>query len=395
MSRIEWKLFLVVWLFLSLSVSQFGPRHSSMIQSILRLTSSLVDHQEITLDREIVPVVGALTPGEVRALPHQDPRRPRLSDLAHHADHYYSGMPPGLSWALIPIYLVTKPIGLIFSQMAGGIGDLTVWETKRLVLAIAAVPLLVAPLTATGAVLMLRMLAMMGLSVSAALWGAVALVWASLFVLYGTFVSHNAVGALLVFTSFYLLFTARHGPVAAGRAGETRFLASGLLAGLAVVTEYAEALPVAVLLVYCMVGLGRRSATAFALGAGMVGAVHAWYGQVAFGSIFDTPYQHRFAFLAEPRGFAHLLYPRPAAFLTLTFGPTLGFFLFMPWSLASLGACASAIRSRTRFSLEAWCIVSIGALMLLYNSSIDPEVAPYGFGPRFLMVSIPFMALAL
>jgi hypothetical protein len=393
--RIEWMIFFVVWVFLSANPSQIGPRCNCMVQSILCLTITMVDHQEIYLDSQIDPYVPRLTPDEVLHLPYSDLRRHRLADLAYNAGHYYSGMPPGLSWAAIPIYLLVKNAETLVPRSGGGMGDLNPSERKRLVLSIAMVPLLVAPLTALAAVLMFRLLLRAGARPASALWGVGAFAWGSLIMLYGTFVSHNEMGAVLLFIAFYLLFSAWDDARKSSPPSHFRVFLSGFIAGYGAITAYPEALTALMLLIYGANRLGIRRMRAFVGGLILVAIAHACYSYRAFESPIETPYAHRFVFYEAPRGFYYILFPRAKALWELTFGPVRGFFTFMPWAIASIVGAATALRKGSALRPEAWLVVSVGVLMLLFNSSLDPGLAPYGMGPRFLLGAIPFLAFGL
>ena len=391
--RLEWKIFLIVWIFLSANVSQFGPQLNTMVKSILLLSMTLVDHNQIMLDRQIDPYVPRMLPENIDNIPSQHLHL--LADLSYYAGHYYSGMPPGLSWAGVPVYIVIKSVTKLIPQTNKGFKEFAPSEITRLVLAVALTVLFVAPLTALAAVLMLRILITLGATPNNAIWGVVAFVWGSLFVLYGTFVSHNAVGALLAFVTFAIIFSEWNRAPGRKVTSPIRLFGAGLLAGLAVTTEYSEVLTIVVLLGYSCLRLGVKRSVIFMLGIGIVAALHGYYAYVAFDSAIDTPYAHRFLPIYGARGLYYLVYPHVGKIWKLCFGPVRGIFIFMPWALISCGSALMVIRLKTRFHIEAWCTLTVVVSFLLYNSSIDPHLPAYGFGARFMIGAIPFLVVGL
>ena len=294
-------------------------------------------------------------------------------DISSYHGHLYSNKAPGLAFATLPAYLVLHGLGL-----PSGVHALSLWSVL---------------LPALGLLLLVRSQAERiepGLgTVSALTLGAGTLVLP----FTGLFFAH-ALSALLGFAAFVLLWRERE--------GEQRLwmvAAAGLIAGLAVTTEYPLALPALILAGYAAVR-SRPPRRLLSYGAGLAVGVAplAGYQWWAFGSPFRTTYAGQLVHAGttgagipkdtRPPGLdgrAHV-----ALELLLSYR---GLLTLAP--VVAVAAAGVLLLYRRGNRAEAVVIASVAILLLGANSGFWGPFGGWGPGPRYLITALPFLALGL
>jgi hypothetical protein len=208
---------------------------------------------------------------------------------------------------------------------------------------------------------------------------------------FATMLFAHVLAATLLFGSFTVLFCERLRP---GRPRHWGLGAAGLLAGLAFTTEYAAALVGVVLAVYALAGVrDLRGAMdrlwPYSLGAFLGALPLALYNHWAFGSFTKVAY----AGLEEhQQGFFGIDTPDPAAAVQLLL-TSRGLLTLAPvLVMAVLGV---VLLYRRGWRAEALASGAIVLVLLLYNSGYYLPFGGEGPGPRFLLLSLPFLALGL
>jgi hypothetical protein len=297
--------------------------------------------------------------------------------------HWYSSRAPGLAYLSQPAYAGLKLVGL-----AGGdpvaVGP---YPTDR---AVWLLGVWAAALPAFLLLLLVRSVAERiepGLGTTA----AVTVGLGTLLMPFATLLFAHVLAATLIFGSFTVLFGER------GRRGGPRrwaLAAAGLLAGLAFMTEYPAALVGVVLAVYALAGvrdvrgaLGRL--WPYALGAFAGSVPLALYNKWAFGSFTKLAY----AGLEEhQQGFFGIDTPDPsvAAQLLLT---SRGLLTLAP--VLIMAAVGLVLVWRRGWRAEALACGAVPLVLLVYNSGYYLPFGGETPGPRFLILSLPFLGVGI
>jgi hypothetical protein len=201
--------------------------------------------------------------------------------------------------------------------------------------------------------------------------------------------SHQ-LAAVLAFSGFMLLYSARR---------EYHFfkvLASGLLAGFSVATEYQTAIVAGLLGVYALF-IFRRWSFWYLLGLlpgiGIIFVVN----YICFGHPLSTPYHHMINISqssALAKGFMGITYPKLGALYGILFSPSRGLFFSSPFLvIAILGFILwwRAKKARAEFLLT----LGVTLAYLWFNSSYIFWQGGWSLGPRLIIPLIPFLVFAL
>jgi len=318
-----------------------------------------------------------------RGTPRIDLFHQETCDTAYVGGHYFAAKAPGLALATLPWFEALRAFGLAprnplvaahYPVAMVALPRRALWQVG---LFGAALP---------GLVLLLLVRAVVdeitpgfGLPV-AALAGL-----GTLILPFATVYFAHVLGACLAFAAFALLFLRQ------------RALPAGLLAGLAICVDLPLGIVAAALAVYA----GRRALPHYAVGAAVgvlpLFAFNAW----AFGNPLHLSYANAVlhggrsghAVLgANSKGLFGVGVPSLHAGVELLFSPR-GLVVLSPVLLAAL---AGLWRLRGRgYRSEAHLALVIFVSFLVYNAGYYLPFGGYVPGPRFLIATIPFLALGL
>jgi hypothetical protein len=315
----------------------------------------------------------------------------QTGDRARFQGHYYSDKPPGLAFAGLPAYSLARAVARVgphplhIPAIPYHAPDLWItWCTAGLATAIAAA-------------LITRIALGWNTPPSLAILLGLAYALATPAAVYASLAYGHQITSCCVLAALALIDPSSRSPRAPGlRAG-----LAGLLAGLAVLTDF-QALPLAGLLAALILALvlTRRwtapALLAFALGAAVPAAALLAYNHACFGSFLDFGYAHhdvpRFSQVhsrANPLG---LRPPRWELLPELLAKPYRGLIPYAPATLLALpGWCAFALKKRW-----GWLAMTfLGSLLvLLVNLSYPEWTGGWSTGPRFLLPALPLLFVA-
>ena len=339
-------------------------------------------------------------------------------DLMVLEERYYAGFGPGQWMLAVPFYVALRPAleRLPGAEGTGFLGNPYSYERpkelpgKVLYLQVALVWLFLGPLTGWFFARFHQSLARR-LPPWAALAVTLACASGSVVTVFSCVYSKQWLATLLL-GAVVLRHLDDEGPLAPRRA-----LVSGLLAGLAVTVDYMAVFGAALVAVWLLVRVRSvRALVPFAAGAGLFAvflmAYHAWF----LGSPFETPYDHRTWYEEEiPFRYRGRLWrtseildkervvgvnalPSAEAVVGLSVSRFKGLFFFSSFLVLGLvGHAAGVLRGRGR----ATALLGLGTFGVYFwlNASLNGE--PYWsgwppfFGPRYLLYTVPLLALGV
>jgi hypothetical protein len=290
------------------------------------------------------------------------------NDVVRARGHVYSNKAPGLALVVLPAFVVLDAVGAVSDT-----------DPTRVLWALG---LLGAVAPAVGLVLLCqwagdRVAPGFGLAAGVTLAaGTLVLPFATLFL------SH-VLSAFFVFAAFTLLWRSR------SRA-ESRlpFIGAGLLAGLAVVTEYPNVLAAAVLGAYAVAGVEKaRRGVSFAAGA-LVGVLPlVAYNTWAFRSPFSVSY-------LSSQGPKEDYFDPPSAHVALELLFSFpGLLVLSP--VLVCGVVGLVLMYRQGQRAEVLVAATLSALYLVYNAGFYSPFGGFSPGPRYLITVLPFLCFPL
>jgi hypothetical protein len=297
-----------------------------------------------------------------------------LFDRALYNGHTYSDKAPGMSFFAVPGYEFARVIGVAKAPVDWeSEGDASLWLVRVLSSGV----LFLCSVFVVGR-LAERLVAGTG-ALTAATFGVATLAAP----LAPTFFEHDAAGACAI-AAFAVLWR--------GRSRWTLALA-GLLAGTAVLFQYAAAAAALALTVYAL-WCHRRRVGWFLLGAVPAALALGAYDWAAFDSPFHLSYRYVANAYTERQhsGFFGIGAPTLDGIRQVLFG-TRGLVVWSPVTIAAVVGLWLLWRRGRR--AEATLCASVFALFILIDGGY---FLPYGGGspgPRFLGASLPFLTLGL
>ncbi|MBZ5639403.1 MAG: hypothetical protein LAO51_11710 [Acidobacteriia bacterium] len=311
-------------------------------------------------------------------------------DLALSDGRFYPNKPPGTTWLAVPAYGLVRLAG-----RALGADPDSSWAMS-IALYLSTV-FSVGLLGALGGVVFLRLSRRLFPRVGerSHVAAALSLGLATMVLPYSTLLFDQVPVAVFLLAGFGILVGLRDG---AFRRPAAWAFGAGLCLGLAVLSEYAAFLAVLPLLVYAAAAPrpARRIAWILAGGAPPAAALLA-YQAACFGGPLAIANTHGTSLFLEESGRLWLGMfglPDPGILVRLLVSRYRGLFVSSPILLASLwGAWRAWADGRRR--VEIAVVAAVFVAFLLMNAAFNGWHGGYCFGPRYLVPTVPFVALPL
>jgi hypothetical protein len=209
---------------------------------------------------------------------------------------------------------------------------------------------------------------------------------------YATFLSDHVVVASLLLLAFRLLLAPSGGAIRAAA-----LFGAGSAAGLAVVVSNSAVLAVGALGAYAGWRCRPRRRTGWFLAGGVLpAALLAGYHWTCFGDPFDLPQSHQLEQFQSARAPLLGIFSAPDWSLLpeLLVGPYRGLLPFAPVLALALYGFGRMLAGRRRRA-EAVLFGTIFLLFLVMNVSFNGWHGGSAFGPRYLIPTMPFLALPM
>ncbi|HVM62383.1 MAG TPA: hypothetical protein VMV72_16100 [Verrucomicrobiae bacterium] len=333
-------------------------------------------------------------------------------DQSYVNGHYYYGRPPGYSFLAMPAALVVHgvweylvPEGVkttigreVAARYANDPKFLARVALKDLTELILVSFLSIATVSSVSvallALLVQKFLTDRGLSELDAVCVAAAAILGSLLGVFAASNSNQVVATTLAFWSFHRL----HSGMARSVSWLTAMI-TGLALASSLVLEYQAVLICGIIGCYALYALAPARRVPFAIGTMVPVILVMAYNGDCFGSPFVTAYRfpsgagHWGTHELHRSGFLGMGWPRLDSLVAFLVSTKVGYFVFMPATIGGIIYAVAAARRNQEPRIEA--IVALAAFLLYWigSSTAAPEFAGTVFGPRFMIMSIPFVML--
>jgi len=210
------------------------------------------------------------------------------------------------------------------------------------------------------------------------------------------FFSHQLTSCLVV-GMFHLLYLR-------GKKNTKQLYWSGLLGGLAFITEYTAAVPVGLILIYAWITIPEKTRSTTLLIAGFVTALlpHFVYGYWICGNIAYIPYgvlsKIDSQFPGHRQGIMGIKFPSFEVLKKITFDPERGLFYSNPWLIFLIPSLAFPMYTK-KYREEYSLFALISVAMFCYNAGYGDSITYWGggasVGPRHLTIILPFATILI
>ena len=371
LKKTEINIFLTVWIVYITFASGFGGNY--MATSVLYGTMAFVDNGVFYTDDYI-----------------QEGCNESGCDHAFYNGHFYSGYAPGGSFLALPLYVIFKPFLDFF--ISDSLFDYSALRLKIITFNLLAIIFISSLLSALLSVLLYKTLEYFSINKKNRLIITFIFAFATLMFVYSSEYNIRTISVFFAFLAFYLLFSMKNEK----RINKKYLFFAGLSSAFSIALTYTDAIIFVLLFLYLLTFLRDRRIVWFLFGASIILSGILLYHYVIFDDPLTTAYHHRASTdVPYTQGTADLTYPNWYRIWNLSFSPFKGVFFYMPILLLSFYGLFLNFR-KNKFFIENLFILSIFLAYFFYNASLSYSWhANCAFGPRYLIMIIPFFMLPL
>ncbi len=303
-------------------------------------------------------------------------------DVSIREGHLYSNKSPGLAFLAVPVYAALRGVELVagLDPSTPHLLTLNAWICTWI---LCGIPGAMIPVLIFQAGLRSRLSARHSVIVSLLVGMGTPLFG------FSTLLFAHVPSAFLLLASFLHL---------RDRSGAGAQITSGLLAGLAGMTNYL-AIPVVVLFAVRAAlrsgGVRLSPAGRFLAGASTPLLLLSFYQKVSFGGFFTTPLDTMNpAFVSQRALFLGVIeLPSLEALIGITISPYRGLFFVSPFLVLTLAGLVAMLRDRER-RVDSMTVLLTILMFVGFNTTFNGWDGGFSFGPRYLIPIIPFLGIA-
>lgn len=306
-------------------------------------------------------------------------------DILQFKEQFYAVIPPGVPIILAPLYFIYRTV----MKLIGVPVTEYYWAGFNMFSNIT----VIAPLLGFVAVIMFKFLNLFTGDLIKKLWLVFTFIFGSLIFFYSTNgIWSHAYTMSFLFIAFYLIVKQKND------------LLVGLCLGMAQIFDYVAILPIFLLLGFWLYSnIENRSknivqkSILVIFGYSIFLAIVFAYNYSISGSIFETPNSLYFKQLQQSQAGQALAkkffsLPKLESLWGLTFSPYRGIFLYFPMTFLFV---ISLLKSKSiKNSVCRFCGIFV-LCVLIYNSTYYAWSGDVCFGPRHLVVAIPFIVIPI
>jgi len=349
-------LFVVVFAVYALFI---GANHGAMTWSYIALTASIVDHHSLNIDHFAQFTV----------------------DVAYYEGHFYSGVPPGLSFLSIPTYALLR-YGF----------DLPLNEDSQSLICFFCALISSSLAGVLSVVLLLKIGERFSSNIYQNRLIALAFAFGTSMFVYSSIMLSRVVCVFLLLSAHLLVLRIKE-----NRNSPKSAFFVGMLCATSVLFDYITFMFIPVFLIYTYFVFKRAGTCIWFLIGGLIPLLLlAGYHYAVFGSAIDTPYAHR-AYLTQKGyhadGIAGLQYPRVSSLLSILLSYGNSLFAYMPILLLGIYSAVENLRNKLLFKEKLFVLSLFICYCLIISSYKAFDLS--GFGQRFFLPLIPFLILPL
>jgi flagellar biosynthesis protein FliQ len=355
--HISHRIFITVFILIALHASPNGPLSARYTDAI----QSLVDYGTFAL--------------------HGTPRS--AIDIVQVNNNFYSVIPPGIPIILAPLYFLHR-------TLMGVIGIPSVDEVYWAVFNILINICVVAPLVGLVAVLMYKTLSKFTDNVTKKLWLVFIFIFGSLVFFYSIYgIWSHTYTMPFIFIAFYLTINKGNS-----------FLI-GLCLGLAQLVDYIAIIPISLLIGFWAYTQFQDKTKSFIkelvlllLAYSIFVAILLYYNHSVTGSMFQTPNSLFLQKINRDDSVHKSLFSLPSleSLWGLTFSPFRGVFLYFPMTFLFFMSLIKNDLNKNKIFLFSLILFTF---VFIYNASYFAWSGDVCFGPRHLVVAIPYMIIPI
>jgi hypothetical protein len=302
-------------------------------------------------------------------------------DKSKRDGHYYSDKAPGSSWlGALPYTILHKFVG----------GNVQGWLFFKWGLYLCTVFAIAIP-SAISVSAIFYFFRKMKVTVGISSGLTLAYAFGTLTLPYSTMLFGHQLAAALLIVSFILIFRIK----LLGSFSRQQLFVIGFLLGFSFVSDYTSFLAIITLLFYGAI-ISRWSLKAVVwvfFGMGVPAVMLMFYNWIAFGSVMKFSYHYSVFSDRHHEFFQGLTFPDFGIPFIILFTEYRGLFFYSPWLLLAVPGFSSMLK-RKDLKVEGIVCLIIFISYVLFNSAYWGWHGGQAFGPRYIILSIPFLVLA-